>query len=133
MVNVQDPLNPTFEGCFGGDGYVHDAQCLIYRGPDTAYYGRELCFCYNEDDLTILDVDDKANMMIISRTGYNGSMYTHQVKFKANLSVVHAAISHVPLYYHIILGDQSGIITNKIRCWTSHNHQEQIHVFFLLY
>ena len=35
MVDVNDPINPEFAGCFGQDGYVHDAQCVIYNGPDT--------------------------------------------------------------------------------------------------
>ena len=42
MVDVSDPLNPTFAGCFGGDGYVHDAQCTIYTGPDTEHQGKEV-------------------------------------------------------------------------------------------
>ena len=35
MVDVSDPLNPTFSGCFGNDGYVHDTECIDYNGPDT--------------------------------------------------------------------------------------------------
>ena len=42
MVDVSDPLNPTFAGCFGDDGYVHDAQCTIYTGPDTEHQGKEV-------------------------------------------------------------------------------------------
>ena len=79
IINVQDPLNPIFEGCYGDDGYVHDAQCVIYRGPDTRFKGREVCFCYNEDTLTIVDVEDKNNITMLSRTGYVKSSYTHQV------------------------------------------------------
>ena len=43
MVDVSDPLNPTFAGCFGDDGYVHDAQCTIYTGPDIEHQGKEVC------------------------------------------------------------------------------------------
>jgi len=78
MIDASDPLNPTYVGCFPDDGYVHDAQCLIYRGPDDRYHGREICFCYNEDTLTLVDVTDKANAKLISKRGYMGSMYTHQ-------------------------------------------------------
>ena len=78
VVNVRDPTNPQFAGCFGEDGYVHDAECVIYRGPDTRYQGREICFCYNENTLTIVDVEDKNNMGIISRVPYDNSYYTHQ-------------------------------------------------------
>jgi len=77
-INVQDPLNPTYAGCFPDDGYVHDAQCVNYHGPDTRYQGKEICVCYNEDTLTIVDVSDKANSVLISKRGYSHSMYTHQ-------------------------------------------------------
>jgi hypothetical protein len=40
-------------------GYTHDAQCVVYSGPDATYKGREVCFNYNEDTLTIVDVSDK--------------------------------------------------------------------------
>ena len=78
VVNVRDPTNPQFAGCFGEDGYVHDAECVVYRGPDTRYQGREICFCYNENTLTIVDVEDKNNMGIISRVPYDNNYYTHQ-------------------------------------------------------
>lgn len=79
MVNVSDPKNPTFAGCYSGDNYTHDAQCVVYRGPDTRYQGREICFCYNEDTLTIVDVEDKESVTMLSRVSYNDSLYTHQV------------------------------------------------------
>lgn len=78
VVNVRDPTNPQFAGCFGDDGYVHDAQCVIYSGPDTRYSGNEICFCYNEDTLTLVDVTDKDAMTMISRIPYNNAFYTHQ-------------------------------------------------------
>lgn len=28
MVNLEDPSVPQYAGCFGEDGYVHDAQCM---------------------------------------------------------------------------------------------------------
>ncbi|MFK7799992.1 MAG: choice-of-anchor B family protein [Anaerolineae bacterium] len=71
-------LNPTFAGCVEDDGYVHDAQCVIYHGVDVAYNGREICFNFNEDTITIVDVTDRANPVQISRTGYPQSAYTHQ-------------------------------------------------------
>ena len=77
-INIRDPLNPQFAGCFGEDGYVHDAQCVVYNGPDSDYQGREVCFCYNEDTLTIVDVEDKCDMTLVSRVPYNNSYYTHQ-------------------------------------------------------
>jgi len=78
MVDIRDPLNPRFAGCFSADGYTHDAQCVKYSGPDTNYYGREICFAYNEDSLTIVDVTNKNDPKMIGKAGYSGSMYTHQ-------------------------------------------------------
>lgn len=70
IININNPLSPTFEACFDKDGYVHDVQCkwwvpclatakfrqkcsshsshpypgVIYKGADTRYTGREICF-----------------------------------------------------------------------------------------
>lgn len=78
MIDISDPLNPTFAGCFGGDGYTHDAQCVIYDGPDTEHWGKEICLNANEDTVTIVDVTDKAGPVQLSRTSYPGRGYTHQ-------------------------------------------------------
>lgn len=78
MIDVSKPAEPKFVGCFGEDGYVHDAQCLFYKGPDQEYNGKEICFCYNEDTLTIVDVTSKSDAKLISKVGYTGRRYTHQ-------------------------------------------------------
>jgi choice-of-anchor B domain-containing protein len=78
MMNLQTPNLPTNAGCFSSDGYTHDAQCVMYIGPDNDYVGQELCFNSNEDTLTIVDVSVKNTPVQISRTGYSGSQYTHQ-------------------------------------------------------
>ncbi|KAF2179488.1 hypothetical protein K469DRAFT_595703 [Zopfia rhizophila CBS 207.26] len=78
FIDVTDPSKPTSPGCASADGYVHDAQCVIYKGPDTQYNGREICYGYNEDTLTIYDVTDKKKPEILSITSYEGAAYTHQ-------------------------------------------------------
>lgn len=78
MVDIKQPLNPTFEGCFSADGYTHDAQCVTYSGPDPDYQGQELCFASNEDTVTVVDVTNKKIPTQLARTGYAGSQYTHQ-------------------------------------------------------
>eukprot|EP01012_Entosiphon_sulcatum_P023901 TRINITY_DN2903_c0_g2_i1.p2 TRINITY_DN2903_c0_g2~~TRINITY_DN2903_c0_g2_i1.p2 ORF type:complete len:486 (-),score=120.90 TRINITY_DN2903_c0_g2_i1:315-1772(-) len=78
IIDIRDPKNPQFAGCFGGDGYTHDSQCVVYNGPDAAFKGREICFHFNEDTLTIVDATDKANNVILSRTDYDNNWYTHQ-------------------------------------------------------
>lgn len=58
----------------------HDAQIVIYKGPDTDYENREVAFLFNGTDLEmgIYDVTDKINIVEISVTTYNGASYAHQ-------------------------------------------------------
>jgi choice-of-anchor B domain-containing protein len=78
MVDISTPTEPTKAGCVAEDGYTHDTQCVVYRGPDADYQGHELCFNSNEDTLTVVDVTDKANPVQIVRKPYNGAAYSHQ-------------------------------------------------------
>jgi len=78
FIDISNPANPTSPGCAAQDGYVHDAQCLIYHGPDKEFEGREICYGYNEDTLTIYDVTDKKASKVLSITSYEGAAYTHQ-------------------------------------------------------
>ncbi len=82
MVNIQNPLVPQFVGCFSdlgtSRGYSHDAQCVIYSGPDADYQGKEICVGSNEDKISVADVTDKANPVAISQGGYPLASYVHQ-------------------------------------------------------
>lgn len=78
FVDLLDPLNPFASGCFSGDGYSHDAQCLVYGGPDVEHRGHEVCLASNEDTLTVVDVTDKSAPVLLSRTTYAGVGYVHQ-------------------------------------------------------
>jgi choice-of-anchor B domain-containing protein len=85
MIDIHDPLNPTFAGCFSDPttgrqktGYTHDAQCVIYHGPDQAHQGREICFGSNETALSIADVTDKQAPVALSMAEYPNVGYTHQ-------------------------------------------------------
>jgi choice-of-anchor B domain-containing protein len=94
IIDISDPLNPTFAGCglletFANDGeepnnYVHDVECVVYDGPDTDYQGREICFGSNENVVAIYDVTDKSNVEVISDTGYPTAAYTHQGSLTPN-------------------------------------------------
>ena len=73
IVDIRDPLNPTFAGCFDQDGGSHDVQCVVYNGPDARFRGREICFNSSNGldigpRLTVVDVTDKSDMEILSRT-----------------------------------------------------------------
>lgn len=78
MVDVRDPKNPKNAGCVGQDGYTHENQCVVYNGPDAEHRGKEICFNYNEDTLTIVDVTTKSAPKQLSRTGYTNNKFTHQ-------------------------------------------------------
>ena len=85
MVNIQNPKNPTFAGCFAdpstgrsGTGYTHDAQCVTYNGPDEEYQGDEICFGANETAISIANVSDKENPMALSTVSYPDYAYVHQ-------------------------------------------------------
>jgi hypothetical protein len=51
---------------------------VTYTGPDAEFSGREICFLYNENTLTIADVTDKENIEQIARETYDNVYYTHQ-------------------------------------------------------
>jgi hypothetical protein len=36
FINTKNPEKPFVEGCAPQDGYTHDAQCIVYRGPHKA-------------------------------------------------------------------------------------------------
>ncbi len=78
FINVQDPLNPVYEGFFGQDEYTHDAVCFVYRGPDLDYQNKEICIASNEDSQTIVEITDKENSFEIQKVSYTNSRYTHQ-------------------------------------------------------
>ena len=85
MISLENPAQPTFAGCFADPttgrrktGYVHDAQCVIYHGPDTEHQGKEICMGSNETALSIADVTDKDNPVPLSMITYPNVAYTHQ-------------------------------------------------------
>ncbi len=85
MIDVREPTEPRFAGCFADPttgrrktGYSHDAQCVIYHGPDTEHRGKEVCFGSNETAISISDVTDKENPVSLSMATYPKVAYTHQ-------------------------------------------------------
>ncbi len=90
IIDINTPLSPTFAGCYfdeeteinngfsAGIGYVHDAQCVNYDGPDSDYSGRELCFSSAEGSVVISDVTDKNNPSTVGFGGASQMQYSHQ-------------------------------------------------------
>jgi choice-of-anchor B domain-containing protein len=79
-VDVRDPKNPELAGCFSDVGYIHDAQCVVYAGPDTEHAGKEICVAFDGSlgSVSVVDMTDKAAPVELSRTVYSGASYAHQ-------------------------------------------------------
>ena len=85
MVDIGSPLDPVFAGCFAdpdtgrrGTGTSHDTQCVVYRGPDPDYQGREICVSSNETAVSVADVTDKRNPVAVADASYPAVAYAHQ-------------------------------------------------------
>ncbi len=85
MIDIRDPAQPVFAGCYAdpstgmfGTGYTHDAQCILYRGPDSDHLGREICLGANETAIAIVDVTDKDRPFSIAVATYPRVGYAHQ-------------------------------------------------------
>jgi choice-of-anchor B domain-containing protein len=85
MIDLTDPGNPTFAGCYtdpsiglGAAGQTHDAQCVSYHGPDARYEGREICFAFGETAISIGDVTDKSAPVIVGNASMPNTAYIHQ-------------------------------------------------------
>ncbi len=85
MIDIREPQMPAFAGCFADPttgrrktGYSHDAQCVVYRGPDTEHLGKQICVGANETAISIADVTDKENPVAIGSGSYPDAGYVHQ-------------------------------------------------------
>ncbi len=85
MLDLAVPADPRFAGCFNHPGtgraltgYTHDAQCVVYRGPDTRFTGRRICFGSNETALSIADVTNASAPVPVGLGQYPGTSYAHQ-------------------------------------------------------
>ncbi len=78
FINIQNPTNPINAGGYSGDSYTHDAQVIVYHGPDPDYQGKEILIGSNESKVVIVDITNKANPIKISSLSYSNYNYTHQ-------------------------------------------------------
>ena len=75
--DVSNPTSPTNASCVSAGGYTHDAICFTYRGPDTDHTGKNLCFGFNANKISILDMD-LTSIQEINTITYDSTGYTHQ-------------------------------------------------------
>ena len=87
IVDVSDPLNPTYAGGYENSGYTHDGFAWTYDGPDADHQGQEIVIACNgrsgsdNDKLVFVDVTDKTDCQLIGEYDYNGEAtvgYFHQ-------------------------------------------------------
>ena len=79
VINVREPTDPKYAGCFSGDGYTHDAHCVTYRGSDIRYNNKQICFACNENSVTIVSVHPGETPYMVGKLPrYYGYGYTHQ-------------------------------------------------------
>ena len=80
VIDVKDPAMPESVGCFGDWGYIHDAHCVTYAGPDAEHVGKPICVLFNGElgEVSIVDLSDPAAPLQLSRTEYSGASYAHQ-------------------------------------------------------
>ncbi len=74
MLNLEDAAQPASAGCFvepGNRPATLDAQCVVYRGPDVSYRGREVCIVPRQEWATIVDVQDKARPRVVAKLQYS--------------------------------------------------------------
>ncbi len=86
FVDISNPVNPINMGGYANSGYTHDAQVVTYEGPDLEHLGKQIYVGSNgnSDEIVILDVTDKQNVIELSRFSYAQIGYAHQGWFTEN-------------------------------------------------
>ena len=89
-----DPAAPVYVGTWTNK-YVHDAQIITYPAG-TPYAGKQIAFCYagfnggwEQTGLTILDVTNKSNIVILGELEYTNNNYSHQGWVSEDLQYVY--------------------------------------------
>lgn len=83
IIDIENPLNPIEAGTISG--YSHDAQVVVYDGPDAEHFGKDIYIGSNEDKVLIVDVTNKGNPIVLSSIGYSNTGYTHQGWFTEDM------------------------------------------------
>jgi choice-of-anchor B domain-containing protein len=78
IINIQDPVNPVFVSEYNTQGYSHDAQIVVYNGPDTEHAGKQIYFGSNGNRVVVVDMTNKLAPVLLSSFTYSNTGYTHQ-------------------------------------------------------
>ncbi len=85
-VDISVPMAPRYVGCHDQEGYIHDAQCTTYIGPDADHTGKPICVTAHEDGVAWVDMSNPASPVTLFDTKtaenseelYPGVAYSHQ-------------------------------------------------------
>lgn len=85
-LDLTDPARPSVARCLpdswsSNNRWSHNAECLVYDGPDEDFAGRELCFmAVPGSGLVIMDVTDKAAAegIVLGMVRYPDEQFAHQ-------------------------------------------------------
>ena len=79
IFDVSNPAAPHLVGGVSEWGSIHDAQALVYNGPDAEHVGKELLFAAGGEKLWVLDITDASDVQLIGSTTYTNPHFSHQV------------------------------------------------------
>ena len=79
MIDLAQPANPLFAGCHA-QGHTHDAQYVVYIGPDPDHHGSEICINSDSDHFAIVDVTTKSSSVTLSEIEYPNLGFVHQAR-----------------------------------------------------
>lgn len=78
IVDVNDPSNPTLAGSWE-ENYIHDAQAVVYTGPDSDHAGKEIVMAScGYGGFRIIDVEDKSDPQTLASLQDSAWVYVHQ-------------------------------------------------------
>ncbi|MEQ3662910.1 MAG: choice-of-anchor B domain-containing protein [Flavobacterium sp.] len=85
IMNIQNTaVMPVFVNEYNAQGYSHDAQIVVYNGPDTEHIGKQIYIGSNENKVVVVDITNKLAPVLISNFTYTNTAYTHQGWFTEN-------------------------------------------------
>lgn len=79
IFDVQNPETPQLLGGASEWGYIHDAQAVLYNGPDQEHAGKFVLFTAGPSGFNILDISDPTDVTLIGSASYDTPHYGHQV------------------------------------------------------
>ncbi len=84
-----DPIHPVEVGRWS-TRYVHDSQIVTYPPNHPTYANRQIAFLYTgAQGIDIVDVTNKAALVLLSHTTYTGLAYSHQGWLTPNFQYIY--------------------------------------------